>query len=146
MKRVSFVLAFLVAAVALPTSVQGQAKIAHQSVDGRPFSPAVQVGNTYYLSGKLGANRETRAMTEGRTGAETHNIMRSFEELLNELGMDLSNVVSAAVYLADIADFSEMNEAYTQYFPTAAPVRVTVAVAGLVGEAKIEISFIAAKD
>ena len=146
MKRVSFVLAFLVAAVALPTSVQGQAKIAHQSVDGRPFSPAVQVGNTYYLSGKLGANRETRAMTEGRTGAETHNIMRSFEELLNELGMDLSNVVSAAVYLADIADFSEMNEAYTQYFPTAAPVRVTVADAGLVGEAKIEISFIAAKD
>ena len=146
MKRVSFVLAFLVAAVALPTSVQGQAKIAHQSVDGRPFSPAVQVGNTYYLSGKLGANRETRAMTEGRTGAETHNIMRSFEELLNELGMDLSNVVSAAVYLADIADFSEMNEAYTQYFPTAAPVRVTVAFAGLVGEAKIEICFIAAID
>ena len=101
---------------------------------------------TYWLSGKLGATRQTREMNEGRTAAETHNIMRSFQELLGELDMDLSNVVSATVYLTDIADFSEMNTVYTQYFPTEAPARVTVAVAGLVGGANLEISFIAVED
>jgi 2-iminobutanoate/2-iminopropanoate deaminase len=78
---------------------------------------------------------------------ETHNIMRSFEELLEELGMTLENTVRAVVYLADIDDFGEMNEAYTSYFQSfPAPSRVTVAVAGLVAGASIEISFIAVKN
>ena len=146
MKRLSLVLAFLAVLVPGPAAAQEGPRIAHQSVAGRPFSPAIQVGNTYWLSGKLGANRETRQMTEGRTRAETQNIMRSFQELLGELGMDLGNVVRATVYLADIADFGEMNEAYTQYFPSEAPSRVTVAVAGLVGGGRIEISFVAVKN
>ena len=71
----------------------------------------------------------------------------SFEELLEELGMTLENTVRAVVYLADIDDFGEMNEAYTSYFQSfPAPSRVTVAVAGLVAGASIEISFIAVKN
>ena len=146
MKRVSLALAFLGVLLTFPAAAQEGPRIAHQSVAGRAFSPAIQVGNTYWLSGKLGATSETRAMTEGRTAAETNNIMRSFQELLGELGMDLTNIVSATVYLADIADFREMSQTYTQYFPSEAPARVTVAVAGLVGGAKLEISFIAVKD
>jgi len=104
------------------------------------------VGNTYWLSGKLGANRETREMTEGRVAAETHNIMRAFGELLEELGMDYHDLVRATVYLTDVEGYSEMNEAYGQYFEGGdAPSRVTVAVAGLVAGASIEISFIAVK-
>lgn len=146
MKRAIFLLGLSSMLVTFPTEAQQGPRIAHQSIEGRPFSPAIQVGKTYWLSGKLGATRQTREMNEGRTAAETHNIMRSFQELLGELSMDLSNVVSATVYLTDIADFSEMNAAYTQYFPREAPARVTVAVAGLVGGAKLEISFIAVED
>jgi len=101
----------------------------------------------YWLSGKLGANGETRTMTEGRVGAETHNIMRAFQELLEELGMTLENTVRAVVYLADIDDYPEMNEAYSSYFQTfAAPSRVAMEVAALVGGGTIEISFIAVKN
>jgi 2-iminobutanoate/2-iminopropanoate deaminase len=85
-------------------------------------------------------------MTEGRTAAETHNIMRAFGELLEELGMDYGDLVRASVYLTDLDSYGEMNEAYRQYFEGIdPPSRVAVAVAGLVAGATIEISFIAVK-
>lgn len=147
MKRASLFLAFLAMLVAVPAAAQEGPRIAHQNRPGRPFSPAIQVGDTYWLSGKIGASDETRAMSDGRVAAETRNIMGSFEELLQELGMTLENTVRAVVYLADIGDFGEMNEAYTSYFQSfPAPSRVTVAVAGLVAGASIEISFIAVKN
>ena len=145
MKRLLLALAF-VAFTAQPTLAQEGPRIAHQPSSRLPFSAAIQVGNTYWLSGKLGANRETRAMTEGRAGAETHNIMRAFGELLDELGMDFDNVVRATVYLTDLADYGEMNEAYAQYFPGDGPSRVALGVAGLVGGAAVEISMIAVKN
>jgi 2-iminobutanoate/2-iminopropanoate deaminase len=132
-------------AVTLPASAQDQ-RIVHQPSARTPFSAAVQVGDTYWLSGKLGATDETRAMSEGRVAAETHNIMRAFGDLLDELGMDFGDIVRGTVYLADIDGYAEMNEAYAEYFESGnAPSRVTVAVGGLVAGAAIEISFIAVK-
>ena len=145
MKRFALMLA-LAAFSALPASGQEGPRIAHSPSARTPFSAAIQVGNTYWLSGKLGANAETRGMSEGRVAAETHNIMRAFGELLEELGMDYHDLVRATVYLADIGGYQEMNQAYAEYFEGGdAPSRVTVAVAGLVNGAAIEISFIAVK-
>lgn len=111
---------------------------------GRPFSEAVRVGDTYYFSGKIGANAGTRAMTEGRTGAETSNVMEAFKEVFERQGLTFGNIVRATVYLADIADYGEMNEVYGSYFPEVAPARVTLA-ATLVAGARVEISFIAVR-
>lgn len=106
MKRTPLFLAFLATLVAVPAAAQDGPRVGHQNELGRPFTPAIQVGNMYWLSGKLGANRETRAMTEGR-----------------------------------------VNEAYSSYFQTfAAPSRVAMEVAALVGGGTIEISFIAVKN
>ena len=121
----------------------GVMRTVHQP-SSRPYSAAVQAGETYWLAGKIGSTQETAAMEEGRVAAETHNIMRSFEALLADLGMDFGNVVRGMVYLTDIADYSAMNEAYGSYFEEGdAPSRVTVAVSELVGGATIEISFVA---
>ena len=145
MKRIALALA-AASLMAQPLLAQQGPRIAHQPSSRTPFSAAIQVDNTYWLSGKLGVSSETRAMTEGRVAAETHNIMRSFGELLNELGMDYHDIVRATVYLVDVEGYSEMNEAYAQYFEGGdAPSRVTVAVSGLVAGASIEISFIAVK-
>ena len=145
MKR--FALALAAAAFLVqPLAAQEGPRIAHQPSSRLPFSAAVQVGNTYWLSGKLGANSDTRAMTEGRMATETHNIMRSFGALLEELGMDYGDLVRATVYVTDINGYSEMNEAYSQYFEGIdAPSRVAMEVSGLVGGAVIEISFVAVK-
>ncbi len=144
MKRLATIVAFALF-VAQPLAAQEGPRIAHQPSSRLPFSAAIQVGNTYWLSGKLGATQETRAMTEGRAAAETHNIMRSFGALLDELGMTFDDVVRATVYLTELDDYGEMNEAYAQYFPGDGPSRVAVQVAGLVGGAKLEISMIAVK-
>lgn len=149
MKRLALALAaafLLLPFAAGSVSAQEGPRVAHQPSARLPFSAAIQVGNTYWLSGKLGANAETRAMTEGRMAAETHNIMRAFGELLDELGMDFGDLVRATVYVTDIDGYAEMNEAYAQYFEgLEAPSRVAVEVSGLVGGALIEISFIAVK-
>ena len=145
MKQIALAVGLLAAAIQ-PLAAQQGPRIAHQPSETRPYSAAVQVGNIYWLSGKLGATAETRAMTEGQTGAETHNIMRAFGALLEELGMDYGNLVRATVYLTDLDSYGEMNEAYRQYFEGIdPPSRVAVAVAGLVSGATIEISFIAVK-
>lgn len=145
MKRFALILA-AAAFVAQPVAAQEGPRVAHQPSSRTPFSAAIQVGNTYWLSGKLGVTQETRAMTEGRVAAETHNIMRAFGELLDELGMDYGDLVRATVYLTDVEDYSEMNEAYAQYFEGIdPPSRVAMAVSGLVAGATIEISFIAVK-
>jgi 2-iminobutanoate/2-iminopropanoate deaminase len=141
-KRLTLSLALL-ALAAQPALAQE--RIAHQPSSRLPFSAAIQVGNTYWLSGKLGASQETRAMSEGRTGAETHNIMRSFEALLAELGMTFDDVVRSEVFLTDLDDFGEMNQAYAQYFEGDGPSRVAVEVSGLVGGAMVEISMVAVK-
>jgi 2-iminobutanoate/2-iminopropanoate deaminase len=144
-KRIALAVA-LASLFAHPLFAQEGPRIAHQPSPRLPFSAAIQVDNTYWLSGKLGATAETRAMTEGRMAAETHNIMRAFGALLEELGMDYGDLVRATVYVTDIDGYAEMNEAYAQYFEgIEAPSRVAVEVSGLVGGAIIEISFIAVK-
>lgn len=146
MKRMMLALALLSFAAARPALAQTGPRIAHQPSARAPLSAAIQTGDIFWLSGKLGATAETRAMTEGRTAAETRNIMESYGELLEELGLGFENVVQGTVYLTDIADFQEMNAVYAEYFPQDPPARVTVAVSDLVGGAAIEISFVAVRN
>jgi len=61
------------------------------------------------------------------------------------LGLTPADVVQATVYLADMNDYDEMNQAYGAFFPSAPPARETVAVSGIVSGARVEISFIAVK-
>jgi 2-iminobutanoate/2-iminopropanoate deaminase len=111
----------------------------------RPYSQAVRVGGVFYLAGKIGVTDSTRALTTGRTAAETRNVLEAFRALLAEQGLSLADVVQATVYLADIADYGEMNQVYAQYFPSNPPARETVAVSGIVSGGRVEISLIAVR-
>lgn len=111
----------------------------------RPYSRAVKVGDTYYFSGTLGVTEETLAMTSGRIEAETRNIMESFAELFQELGVEFAHVVKGTVYLADVADYAGMNQVYGEYFPSDPPARecVGVGVGNILSQGLVEISFVA---
>lgn len=109
----------------------------------RPYSEAVRVGDTYFFSGKVGVTEETMAMTEGRIEAETRNVMESFRAIFSELGVEFADVVQGTVFLSDIEDYGGMNAVYGEYFPSDPPARETVAVKEIVGQGKVEISFIA---
>lgn len=114
-------------------------------VPNRPYSQAIRVGDTYWFAGKIGVSDSTRAMAAGRVTAEVRNIFEAFRMVFNETGVSFRDVVQVTVYLADIADYDEMNRAYAEYFPIAPPARETVAVSGIVSGAKVEISLVAVK-
>lgn len=148
------ILPVAVAALALAALLVPRAELAAQEAGGEryvgyeqgsPYSPAVQVGNTIYFSGKIGVSSETRSMSEGRIQAETRNIMESFRQLFQEMGVGFEDVVKATVYVTDIEDYGGLNEVYASYFPDGAPARAAVEVSDLVAGAIVEISFIAVR-
>ena len=114
-------------------------------VPNRPYSQAVRYGNVYWFAGKVGVTDSTRALATGRVTAEVRNIFASFRQLFDQTGVTFRDVVQATVYLADIGDYDEMNRAYAEYFPVGPPARETVAVSGIVGGGKVEISLVAVK-
>ena len=107
-----------------------------------PFSAAVRVGDTLYLSGMLGT--KDRKVVEGGIGPETVQTLENIKGRLAEHGLTMSDVVKCSVFLADIADFAAMNAEYIKAFQPPRPTRTTVAVSGLALGANIEIECIAA--
>jgi 2-iminobutanoate/2-iminopropanoate deaminase len=103
----------------------------------------MRVGNTFYFSGKLGVTEETLAMTEGRIEAETRNIMESFRELFQEVGVEFTDVVQGTVYLADVEYYGGMNQIYGEYFPENPPARECTAAGQILSDGLVEISFVA---
>ena len=110
-----------------------------------PFSPAILIDDTLFISGQLSVNYETGKF-EGETMAEqAERIIKNIEILCKKAGMDLSHVVETTVFISDFNEFREFNSVFVKMFPTDPPTRATVQVAKLAFDAKIEISAIAIK-
>lgn len=111
-----------------------------------PFSDAVKVGNTLYLTGKLGIVPGTRALAEGGIGPETRQTMENIKTSVQRHGSSMDQVVKCTVFLADIGEWAAMNEVYKTYFPTNKPARSAIGVNGLALDARVEIECIATLD
>ena len=105
--------------------------------NSRILSSAVKVGNTLYLSGMLGTSGE-RGITP-----ETKAAMDRIKTLLEANGSHMDDVVKCTVFLADFAEWGAMNEVYTTYFTKHRPARSAIAVAGMSGNARVEVECIA---
>lgn len=112
-----------------------------------PYSQGIAAGNTVYVSGQLPIDPKVGKIdNEQSIGEQTALSVQNIEAVLSEAKLDLDDVVSATVYLADMDDFAEFNKVYAEYFGTeAAPARATVEVAALPLGAKVEISAIAVR-
>lgn len=110
-----------------------------------PFSTVVEANGFVFLAGQIGDAPGTHAPVAGGIAAETRAMLENVGRLLRAVGLDFPDVVKTTVYLADIADFGAMNDVYRTYFATDAPVRATVAVAGLALGARVEIEVMAAR-
>jgi reactive intermediate/imine deaminase len=108
-----------------------------------PFSEAVRVGSTLYLSGQIGVRPGTTELVEGGIGPETRQTLSNIQATLERHGASLDRVAKCTVFLADIAEWPAMNEVYTTYFPAPAPARSAVAGSGLALNARVEIECIA---
>ena len=107
-----------------------------------PFSEAVRVGNMLYLSGKLGSV-PGEGLVEGGIQPETRQVMENIKAVLERHGSSMDKVVKCTVFLADIAEWGQMNEVYRTYFPTNPPARSALGSSGLAAGARVEIECIA---
>ena len=110
-----------------------------------PYSQAVEVGGTLYISGQIPLDPGTGKLVDGGITEQTHRVLRNIGAILNEAGYSYSNVVKSACFLASIADFKAMNEVYSLYYREDPPARIAFAVKDLPMGALIEIDAIAVK-
>jgi 2-iminobutanoate/2-iminopropanoate deaminase len=108
-----------------------------------PYSQAIRAGSLLFVSGQIPIDPATGQVIAGDAAAQTRRVMENIGEILKAAGSSFYQVVRTTVYLADIAEFSAMNEIYGQYFSAPAPARSTIQAARLPRDAKLEIDVIA---
>jgi 2-iminobutanoate/2-iminopropanoate deaminase len=110
-----------------------------------PYSPALLVNDTLYISGQVPINIETGKLITENIELATDQVLRNIKVLLAEAGMTLENVVKCTIFMTDLNEFQKMNAVYAGYFEGVAPARETVEISRLPMDATIEISCIAIK-
>ena len=108
-----------------------------------PYSQAIRVGRTVYVSGEVGAD-SSGTIIGPSIGEQTDQALTNIRYILGAAGLKLDNVVATTVYLVNVSDFAEMNAHYATFFKNAPPSRATIQVAALPKPgALVEISAVA---
>ena len=110
-----------------------------------PYNQAIQTGNLLFISGQVCIDPPTGQLKNKDIQEETHQVMHNLKAILQEAGMDFSNVVKTTIFITDMNRFAELNEVYGKYFSEKFPARETVQVSALPKFVNVEISMIAAK-
>ncbi|MDR2127265.1 MAG: RidA family protein [Prevotellaceae bacterium] len=110
-----------------------------------PYSQAIEVNGTLYISGQLPINPETSCFVEGGIKEQTAQCLKNIEAILSAAGYSVDNVVKSTVLLDNMNDFAAMNEVYAEFYTYNQPARVAFEVAKLPLGALVEIETVAAK-
>ncbi len=110
---------------------------------GAPYSQAIRSGGLVFVSGQLAIDPETNQMIQGAITEQTERVMQNLRAILEEAGSGLGQLVKTTIYLANLADFAEMNEVYGRHVGPEPPARATIEVSALPQGALIEIEAIA---
>src|SRR5205823_6697910 len=108
-----------------------------------PYSQAVRAGTLLFASGQIPTDPTTGAIVEGDISAQTRRVFENLTAVLNAADLSFKDVVKTTVFLADMNDFSAMNEVYGAYFAEPFPARAPVQVARLPKDARVEIDLVA---
>jgi len=108
-----------------------------------PYSQAVVSGNVVFCSGQIALDPVTGELVGKTAGEQTERAIANLKAVLIRAGSELSHVVKVTLYLKNMKDFVEVNEAYSKHFVEMKPARSTVEVSGLPRGALVEIDAIA---
>ncbi|HTR19571.1 MAG TPA: RidA family protein [Gemmatimonadales bacterium] len=108
-----------------------------------PYSQAISGGGMVFTAGQVALDPKTGDLVGKTIGEQTEQVMQNLTAVLAAAGTSLGQVVKTTVYLADMADFTSMNEVYAKHFGGHKPARSTVQAAGLPKGARVEIDVIA---
>lgn len=108
-----------------------------------PYSQAIRVGNMLFCSGQIPIDPSTGEFVQGGVVDQADQVLKNLTAVLEAAGSNLRQVVKTTVFLADMDDFTAMNEVYSRYFGESKPARATVQAARLPRDARVEIDCIA---
>ena len=108
-----------------------------------PFSEAVRVGDTLYLSGQVGIKPGTLELVPGGIQAEARQTLENIRTTLEAHGYLMRDVVKCTVMLADIAEWATFNEVYKSFFSPPYPARSAFGTNGLAIGARVEVECLA---
>ncbi len=140
------ILATLVAA-ACQTSKPAPTVVSYLSAPGMegldlPFSAAVRVDHTLYVSGNIGNLPGSMQLAPGGIQGETRQTLENIKSTLEHHGSSMDRVVKCTVFLADMKEWDAMNEVYRSFFKNP-PARSALGATGLALNARVEIECIA---
>lgn len=110
-----------------------------------PYNQAVLANNTLYMSGQIALDMKTNKLYKCGIKEETRHVMDYLKHILEEAGMTFENVVKVTIFLKNLNDFVQVNEAYSAYFTKDFPARATVEASRLPKDANVEICMEAVK-
>lgn len=108
-----------------------------------PFSGAVLVGDTLYLSGDIGLD-ENRQIPD-TAEAEARLVMDSIQATLKEAGMSMDDLAFVQIFCSDVSHYDAFNSVYRQYFTREFPARAFIGAGKLLFNARFEVQAIAVK-
>lgn len=110
-----------------------------------PYSQAIEVNGTLYISGQVPVDSATAKVVEGGIVEQTKQVMKNIEAILEEAGYQFSDVIKSTCLLSDMSNFATMNEIYGSYYKENPPARAAFAVKELPLGVLVEIETIAIK-
>ena len=110
-----------------------------------PYSQAITMDGLVFTAGQVALDPKSGELVGRTTAEQTEQVFTNLKAVLAAAGTALGNVVKTTVYLADMADFGQMNEVYAKHFGSHKPARSTVQAAGLPKGARVEIDLIAVR-
>jgi 2-iminobutanoate/2-iminopropanoate deaminase len=111
-----------------------------------PYSQAVRAGNLVFASGQIPIDPATGEFVPGGIQEQTEQVLRNLTAVFEAAGVEMNQIVKTTVFLADMNDFTAMNEVYGRFFAEAPPARATVQAARLPRDARVEIDAIAVSE
>ncbi|HLE53119.1 MAG TPA: RidA family protein [Anaerolineales bacterium] len=108
-----------------------------------PYSAGVRVGDLVFTAGQIGLDPLTGEVVPGGIQAETRQVIRNLQGVLEATGSSLQEIVKTTVFLRDMNDFAQMNTIYAEFFSQDYPARSTVQVSALPKGVAVEIEAIA---
>ncbi|MDH6458295.1 2-iminobutanoate/2-iminopropanoate deaminase [Fusobacterium sp. PH5-7] len=110
-----------------------------------PYSQAVEVNGTLFVSGQIPFVPETMALISEDIQDQTKQSLENVKAILEAAGYTFKNVIKATVFIKNMEDFALMNEVYNEYLGNIKPARACVEVTRLPKDVKVEIEVIAVK-
>lgn len=110
-----------------------------------PYSQAVMVNGTLYVSGQIPIDPATSLVIKGDIEAETRQVMLNLGAILKAYHIDYNHIVKTTIFIRSMDDFAKINGVYGSFFEKDYPARETVEVSRLPKDVQVEISCIAVK-